>query len=55
MKRLQAEVADLGKYSKLEHFGAHEEVPAMGEALAAAHTENAKLKYQLKLLQRVCF
>lgn len=54
MKRLQTEFADLSKYAKLEHMDGHADVPAMSDALAAAHTENAKLKYQLKTLQRVC-
>jgi hypothetical protein len=57
MKRLQDEYAQLNGYKKLAHDdqGAHghEEGPALGDALAAVCTENAKLKYQLATLNRV--
>ena len=55
MKRLQKEFDEIQCYKKLGQGGAHEheELPHMSHTLAAACTENAKLKYQLNILHKV--
>ena len=60
MKRLQCEFEELQSYKKLgtEAAGAdsghgEQPLPPMGSALEKVHAENARLKYQLSILQRV--
>lgn len=55
MKRLQNEFEEVQKYKKLGEGGAHEheDLPHVSASLAAACTENAKLKYQLNILHTV--
>jgi hypothetical protein len=56
MKRLQTEFDELQEYKKLGSGDGHghEDTLKMGDELTAVCTENAKLKYQLKALGRVC-